>query len=303
VSAPASEAGSTPAPGQQIVDARKRSVYCLEAAAWTPYIGAETPDGLVFIVRCSDSLGRSLFAKGGRPEMTLLDRACSLIRSHVPGWDPGNSVFLDVGANIGTTVIPAITRHGFAHAFAFEPEPANFDLLRANIVLNRIDDRIATLQAAVSDELGELTLVVQGSNSGAHYVTDIGAKRPRRSVTVRSLTLSSLVVDGTIDPDRTGLVWMDVQGHEGRVLAGARALVDRRVPIVLEFHPTALELADGLGQVIEAASRYTHLVDLGDPRAELRSAGTIEELSSELLARGGKPGDRYTDILLLSPPE
>src|SRR3712207_8527825 len=50
--------------------------------------------------------------------------------------------------------------------------------------------------------------------------SDVGDEQPR--IDVETVTLDGLVERGAIDAARTALVWVDVQGHEGRVLAGAR---------------------------------------------------------------------------------
>ena len=44
--------------------------------------------------------------------------------------------------------------------------------------------------------------------------------------------------------DAVGLVWIDTEGHEGHVLAGAASLVDRGVPIVLELNGRWLAKAE-----------------------------------------------------------
>ena len=50
--------------------------------------------------------------------------------------------FVDVGANIGTTTIPALLSHGFETAVAIEPEPENVRVLRMNVLLNDLEDRV-----------------------------------------------------------------------------------------------------------------------------------------------------------------
>ncbi|RPJ80913.1 MAG: hypothetical protein EHM18_17695, partial [Acidobacteria bacterium] len=54
--------------------------------------------------------------------------------------------------------------------------------------------------------------------------------------------------------EETGLVWVDIQGHEGHFLRGAQSLLRRGVPIVTEFWPYAIERS---GMSVE---EYTSLV-------------------------------------------
>ncbi len=50
--------------------------------------------------------------------------------------------------------------HGFGTAVAIEPEPENFRVLRLNVLLNDLEDRIKALPLAVSNEVGRSELVV-----------------------------------------------------------------------------------------------------------------------------------------------
>jgi Methyltransferase FkbM domain len=77
------------------------------------------------------------------------------------------------------------------------------------------------------------------------------------------VSLDELVAQQIIDPDRTSLVWMDVQGHEGEVILGAGELVRRRVPIVFAFRPRRLRRAEEMVALLE--ENYTTLVDLRRP--------------------------------------
>jgi hypothetical protein len=47
------------------------------------------------------------------------------------------------------------------------------------------------------------------------------------------VTLDGLVARGIVPPERAGLLWIDAQGHEPAVLAGASSLIDAGVPMVV----------------------------------------------------------------------
>lgn len=141
---------------------------------------------------------------------------------------PRRGVFVDVGANIGTTCLPALHVHEFRRAIAIEPEQSNARLLAANAALNGLSERITIHQVAASDRTGTLRLSIHPSNSGGHRVTE-GAGQE-----VAATTLDSLLEAEGVSPADVGLLWIDVQGHELAVLRGAGSLLAARVPFVVE---------------------------------------------------------------------
>jgi hypothetical protein len=59
-----------------------------------------------------------------------------------------------------------------------------------------------------------------------------------------------------LDLDRVGLVWMDIQDHEGHMLAGASSLTERTIPVALESWPYGLWRSDGLTLLYELIARH-----------------------------------------------
>jgi FkbM family methyltransferase len=186
-----------------------------------------------------DKIGRGLVKRGARPEFSTLARAVELTGA--------SGLFLDVGANIGTTCIAAVRLHRFERAVALEPHPDNCLLLRRNALLNDVE--VDVVEAAASSRAGVESLSIHPTNSGGHKLGPVGA---RRTIPVRTTTLDSLALE-------PGLIWIDVQGGEGRVLEGARETLRSRPPIVLELYPR--KLGEGLETIREVARDY-RVVDL-----------------------------------------
>jgi FkbM family methyltransferase len=289
------------------VDERER--FFDEAAEFTSMV-ATTAGGATFLVSTNDEVvGRTLFVKQSRGEISLLARTVALLR-HL-GLEERcvtGRTLLDIGANVGTTTIPALRSFPFAAAVACEPEPANYHLLRQNVVLNDLERRVRALPVAVSSSNGTIKLAVHESNSGAHQVVS-GAGPPVGGVdapgsvriTVERVTVDFLVERGIIDADEVGLVWADVQGHEGHVLKGARSMTHRGVPVLLEFYPALLERAGGLTSLRSILlKRYSHFVDMrhvsGDAELsyDLRPTAELETFASGFPSEGA---GRFTEIL------
>jgi FkbM family methyltransferase len=231
-----------------------------EARPLTPYVSVEVKE-LMFFVSTNDSLGRGLFARRWRQDLGHLERAVRLLNEHSL-CRPG-STFVDVGANIGTTTVGAMRRHGFARAVALEPEPHNFRTLRLNLVANDIESSVTAFQVAVSDREGEVELALSARSSGAHTLVEFGPDgRSDATLMVPAVTLDSLVREGVIEPETVGLVWVDAAGAEGFVFGGASALLERVVPIVMAVRPTMPSWPQTKESLIRLLSGYTDLSDL-----------------------------------------
>lgn len=205
-------------------------------------------DGIRYLVSTSDvSVGRTLFVRQHRMEMRLLRRALKLTgQPRTP-----DAVFLDVGANIGTTTFPAVALHGFGAAISIEPEPTNAGLLRATSALNGLTN-VTVIEAAATSIPGTVPLRVYPGKSGRHRIV---GHHDESTIDVTAVTLDS------IDLERVEFVWMDVQHHEAEVLTGANRLIERGVPIMVEVDPA--KTPERFWDL--AASGYTHAHACNDP--------------------------------------
>ncbi|MGH9121170.1 MAG: FkbM family methyltransferase, partial [Acidimicrobiales bacterium] len=104
-------------------------------------------DGMRYLVRTDDVLGLRLWVSR-HFEQDLMASALEFA-----GGVEGRT-FVDVGANLGTSTIPALKVFGADRVVAFEPMPSNCELLRCNLVLNGVEDRVDVHQVAVSDHDG-----------------------------------------------------------------------------------------------------------------------------------------------------
>jgi FkbM family methyltransferase len=264
------------------------------ASRTSPYLAVNT-GRLTFIVNTHDTnIGRKLFVSGSRKEMRVLADVVDVLEG--VGIDVAGTVFVDVGANIGTACLTAVRLHGFVSAVACEPDTENYLTLRANIVLNGLDSSITPVEAAVSDQVGRADLRVNVAKSGLHTLNG-PRKGLRRSV--KRTTIDRLVKAGVIDAEQVGLLWMDIQGHEGHALAGATSLVSRGIPILFELSPDHLERSGGMAMLLEnVASHYTHVLDLGKMRSGRPAfipAASTKELADEY-------AEHFTDVLACRLP-
>lgn len=177
---------------------------------------------------------------------------------HTIAWLNGlaeESVFLDVGANIGLYSLYAATARR-CRVYAFEPESQNYALLNRNIQANALDGRITAFPCALSDRVGLDRLYLSRFEAGGSCHS-VGAEvdfnlRPRVAPFVQgcaSWTLDAAVAEGVLPLPR--YIKIDVDGFEHKVVAGARASLTGVEELLIEVNPAlaehramAAELAD-----------------------------------------------------------
>ena len=131
--------------------------------------------------------------------------------------DP-DAVFVDVGANVGLfTVVGALTASGGGRVIAYEPVPQLVELLRANVQLNWLTDRVTIRDVAVAERRGRRPFMFDARLQGLGGL-------------VLDSTANALVDAVALDDDlgyldRIDLIKIDVEGGEPAVLAGMDRLV------------------------------------------------------------------------------
>jgi FkbM family methyltransferase len=275
--------------------ASAETIFAASAGQFTPYVAVER-DGALFFVSTESTYGRRLFANRQWADDRQLDRTLRALS--LADLKLGGTTFVDIGAHIGTTTIQALKRYGFTSALAFEPDPENFRILRANLAANGLDGLVRAFNVAISNRVGTGQLQVSSRGAATHKLLSDGDLAPQ-ALPVPVTTFDRLAAEGSVDLDDVGLLWIDVEGSEIKVLKGARTLLDRSVPIVIEFSPRRFRVAGQLESLVDILSpSYTHFLDL---KQSSSSTLGFEPLcaTEELLSRHRKK----TDLLVVRLPE
>lgn len=136
-------------------------------------------------------MGRTL-ACHGLLDYQSLETVVSLL-----GPNFSRDLLVDVGANIGSICVPAVSRDAFKRAIAMEPEPHNFSLLSASVFINQISGQITTHNLALRPTRGDsLTFELSNSNFGDQRVrtssdASLYGEDSRKTLTVRLDTFDS----------------------------------------------------------------------------------------------------------------
>lgn len=137
----------------------------------------------------------------------------------------GDSVFLDIGANIGYYSLSA-AKMGFGKLIAIEPNPELLGRLRFNIEANGLSGRVTVVPVAVSDQPGEMLFDSTGDMGSGHVVKP-GVDA--RGFPVRVECLADVLLRERIR--RVTAFKIDVEGHEDKALLPyLKSLPDEDLP-------------------------------------------------------------------------
>lgn len=210
----------------------------------------------------------------------------------------------DIGANIGTICIPAIKRQIIQKAIAVEPEPKNFQILKTNIVLNNLENKITALNYAISNQNDKyLKMELSNDNFGDHRIKNkikfnIHNEEKRSIVQVKSKTFDSLFKNTLSNKD---LVWIDTQGHEANILLGANKLIKKKIPIVIEFWPYALKRNNMWEKMFSILNKFDFFVDLSNTNFFIKKINKKNLDNLKIKFEEEKKGHNsfFTDLILL----
>jgi FkbM family methyltransferase len=149
-----------------------------------------------------------------------------------------DSIFLDIGANIGWfTMIGSTILGDKGHIHAFEPRPPTVSRLKRTIEANALGDRVTVHDFALSSSEGEgfISWARGTDNPGGSFISESELTGGMESERVPLRPLDSLNL-GAVD-----FIKMDVEGSEMKViLGGERTFFSSRPVIMTEINPSAL---------------------------------------------------------------
>ena len=215
--------------------------------------------------------------------------------------------YIDVGANIGFTVIPLAERRPDLACHAFEPAPENFHFLSRNIVARGLESRVKAYNIAAFSRDDVLQFEIARGHSGDHRVRTGLNTQPalmgedeRTVIQVKATPLDSLLVPSTLRPPI--MLKVDTQGSEVQILRGAEELLSRVDFLYAEFSPYHLRrMGDTPEDYIDLLQRGQFRAGwvLGDNdvrKPAVQPAATVLDELRRFAAGAG--GAEYTNVFL-----
>jgi FkbM family methyltransferase len=221
----------------------------------------------------------------------------------------GVGTFVDIGANIGLTVIPVAARG--IDCYAFEPDKDNFASLRKNICLNEVDSKIKAFNVALFSSETPLAFELSPNNMGDHRVRtgtpslerDCFQEASRKITTVEAGRLDTFLNANQLQ--KPIVVKLDVQGSEVRVFEGGRRFFNNVDYLFVEYWPYGISrLGDSEESFLKLVREFSvgtvySVNDMIGPAVSRPALEPVQVLVGTLKnIFANTPATHYVDLLL-----
>ena len=185
----------------------------------------DTEDGIRFTLHSASELRRAR-------EQSDADRQ---IKDWISTFRDGE-VFYDIGANIGRfSLLAGIAHRGCVPVYAFEPSYSSYEALVRNVIANGLASTVVPVPLAFYSETGLYPFHYRRLDAGtAKHGIDIPLDTKSRelfepvvSQPVLTMSVDDFVAHFAAPPPVH--VKIDIDGHEGKVLDGARDTLARSI--------------------------------------------------------------------------
>jgi FkbM family methyltransferase len=198
------------------------------------------------------------------------------------GRIPPGAVVLDLGANIGSIIIPICRRRPDVTVICVEASPWVFGYLEKNIRLNGLSNVETVNRAILDTDDQEIDFFAPAEKFGKGSLTPHYSKQ---SIRVATIKIDTLLEQRKIR--QVGLIKIDIQGLEYYAFKGAgRLLSSPDAPdILFEFEDWAERDATGLhaGSAQELLKEYGYTIYSPDARGRLIKQGDVLRTGSHNL--------------------
>ena len=224
------------------------------------YMSCTTSDGLHYVATSKDNtiLGTMYLNQKNWAEKSM--RLFRMLTDKFYGIDDSNGLFLDLGANIGTTGIYFLKKFvPNLKLLAFEPDPENYKLLRANLILNDLYENAIVENYGLGDTETEMTMYRAPLNPGSNSL--VVDDRQEKEL-VKIIPLDKYFEENKLNAKDIKYIWIDTEGFEPQVLLGAKnILTENPAPVFMEFNPDLYKKYGYYEKMMQFLSEfYTHYV-------------------------------------------
>ncbi len=160
-----------------------------------------------------------------------------------------NEILIDIGANIGNHSI--YFSEYFKKIYAYEPNPATFQLLNFNSKFVCKKNNIFPKMIGLSNKKNLLNFEINNSNLGASKIIKNKSQSKRQIISIKVDKLDDIFSDA----NKVAVIKIDVEGHELEALKGAEKLIIKNKPYII-FEQHAGEIKNGSSETIEFLKKF-----------------------------------------------
>lgn len=163
-----------------------------------------------------------------------------------------NGNVLDIGSNIGYYVLIAAKRIN-GKVYAIEPDPRNFELLKRNIEINRLQKKVELYNIAFGDKKGKIRFYQSELRNWSRIARDY-----EKGIEVDVITIDDFINNYLIGK-QISFLRFDVEGYEYFILKGAKRTLKNydNLQIFMEVHiPLIYEYGGDASEMFKILSKY-----------------------------------------------
>jgi FkbM family methyltransferase len=165
----------------------------------------------------------------GKNYISIKTAASSHEEDIKPKLKIGSGIFIDIGANIGKySIYIGKLLQGKGKVIAVEPEPNNFEILKKNIQLNKLDN-VIPLDYALFSKNSFIDFYTEEIGGGLHSI--VQKEVHTKKIRVRARTLDSLLKELKIK--KVDLIKIDAENAEVEILRGAKKTLEKSKPKIV----------------------------------------------------------------------
>lgn len=170
-----------------------------------------------------------------------------------------NSVFIDVGANIGYYSIWASKFNPYGKIYSFEPSVSNFKRLNENISCNNLFSQIIPIQKAVAASSGHISMT-EDLDTLNHIVKSEIITENENTVKVGCINLDDFAQNENIS--FIDYLKIDVEGYELDVLKGAeKLLMEKKIGIIqMEINNALQHSGHSVDAMLELLKKHSYML-------------------------------------------
>lgn len=201
------------------------------------------------------------------------------------GLSPEETIFVDIGANIGSISFPVAAR-GFK-VISIEAMDYNVNAMKASLCLNpQFSKRITVYEAALGKERAECNFFSGNDNVGDAYLSCDPSREASRGYQFRSKiylkTLDELFGDFSKIAGRVGALKIDVEGAEPWIVHGGKGFFEKVRPLAMVTE------VSNMSKDVTGLSTYEYMKFMNQ-WYDVREGGFLgRKISMQDLAPGGK---------------
>ena len=209
-----------------------------------------------------------------------------------------DTLVIDAGANFGHYTLVASKFVGNSgKIIAFEPSANTFQLLQSNIKM-LANQNVIAVQAGLSDNNGEMSLCIDGSNPGGHSYSKDNVRKKGGDQTTRVYSLDEYLHSNHITSP-VSLIKIDVQGFEVKVIHGAmRTILHDRPVVFCEVTPEAAKNSgDDVLELLNFFKKANYTIQfINTANCQLNNVSYKQ--ASNILHQTGR---EYADLIFIPP--